>query len=98
MVTRIISRGINIFRFSLNISRNISHFTYLLSYFHGSRKKFSLWQKQRNQIQLDNVKKLFLTATVILKTISQAGAINMSHRVALSSYLPTILEKRVNLR
>ena len=50
------SKGINIFRFMLNISRNVSHFTYLLTYFHGSRETFSLWQKHQNQIQLNNLK------------------------------------------
>ena len=97
-VTRIISKGIKIFHFSLDISDNISHFTYLLTYFRGSR------QKQRNQIRLDNIKtfvaraikkNFFLMATVILKTISQAGAITLSHRVAVSSHLPAVLEKHV---
>ena len=36
-------------------------------------------------------KKLFLTATANFKTISQAFAINLSHRVAVSSHFPAVL-------
>ena len=43
-VTRIISKGINIFRFSLDIFCNISHFTYLSTYFHGSRENWVFGQ------------------------------------------------------
>ena len=34
---------------------------------------------------------IILTATANFKTISQAGAINLSHRVVISSHLPTVL-------
>ena len=61
-VTRDISKCINIFRFLQDISHNIYHFTYILTDFHGSREKFSLGQKQRNQLQLDNANTFVATA------------------------------------
>ena len=37
------------FRFSLDISHNISHFTYLLTYFHGFRKKSQSFAKKKKK-------------------------------------------------
>ena len=48
-VTRNISKVIS---FLLNISHNISHFTYLLTYFYGFREIFSLWQKKKKKKKL----------------------------------------------
>ena len=47
-VCNIITKSQN-FHFSLDISHNISHFTYPLTYFHDSSKKVSLLRKEKER-------------------------------------------------
>ena len=37
------------YKLRYQIFRNIAHFTCRLTYFHGSREKFSLWQKKKKK-------------------------------------------------